>query len=492
MKKNTRIVIFSIFISILIGIVPLGVFVKPTGAAVVSRTYAPDGKGYIEPLPEGSSKFKMHLEGAHYDMGYQMGYLDGYSVQRLASEGWFKNIVTGLLDAPDDILLSVLGDILDYNRLVSVVGSVVPDSTLQAVKAQSGDTIDSRLNKLLMLCRVLVAYNAQYVPAELIRECEGVAAGATAAGFPVTYDDVLLLNMGMDALLALAYPVVEPLLFWLDLFSFLSCSGYVVKGAGTVNSHTIMGRHWQFSSYVLYEEMMIIEYYPSLGFKFISTSAPGFVGVTSAMNNQGIGIGQDMVPAQDCDPARYGMGTLFTARMVAQYSGQYSAAITYITSSLHGCSWIYGIGDGKNGETGGCALEISDNYYRVRNMAYTRPWWAIFSPNPIEKKSDLVTWTNHYIHYNMPSLADSYAIDDSTDRYSWLTNEVLAKYGTIDLVSGATLIDYLHPPKYNYYTGGPDTPVGACITAWDLTTLQTTALFGLYSDPWVTVTLPTA
>ncbi|MBN2156641.1 MAG: hypothetical protein JW776_11425 [Candidatus Lokiarchaeota archaeon] len=488
MKKNTRLTILSIFLTLMIGIVPFVFLIKPAGANN-DRLYSPDGKGYIEEIPEYPGKYRMHLEGTPYQMGEQQGYLGARSVSRLASEDWFKNIVTGLLDAPDFILDIILGDILDYNRLVNVVGSVVDYSILQAVKYVSGDSIDTMLDKLLVLCRALVAHNMIYVPEEFLTECQGVADGANTAGYDdVTYEDVLLLNMGMDALLALAYPVVEPWLFWMDLFSFLSCSGYVVKGYGTVGGHTIMGRHWQFSSYVLFEELMMIEYNPISGNRFISTSAPGFVGLTSAMNDQGIGIGQDMVPAQDCDPANYGMGTLFTARYVAQHCDQYSEAINFITSSVHGCSWIYGIGDGRNGETGGCALEISDNYYRVRDMRYTRPWWAIFSYDTIEKKNDLVTWTNHYIYVRMNDLADSTAIDDSKNRYSWLTNLALNMYGTIDLHSGATLIDYLHPPNYNYYTGGPDMPVGACLTAWDLTTLQAKALFGLYSDQWVIVT----
>jgi hypothetical protein len=248
-----------------------------------------------------------------------------------------------------------------------------------------------------------------------------------------------------------------------------------------------MGRHWQFSSYVLYEEMMMIEYYPDVGYKFISTSAPGFVGLTSAMNERGVGIGQDMVPAQDCDPANYGMGTLFTARYVAQAAAGYDEAINIITSNLHGCSWIYGIGDGLYGTTGGCALETSAHYYRVRDMGYTRPWWAIFSYNPIEKKSDLVTWTNHYIYVRMNDLADAYGVDDSEDRYEWLTNEALDMYGTLNLDTGATLMDYLHPPNYDYYPIGSN--VGAAITCWDLTNLQAKALFGNYNDDWVVVSL---
>jgi hypothetical protein len=483
MRKNTKVAIFSIFLTIVIGIVPLGFFIRPVNAGTITDSW---GAGFIQEISPG--KYKMHLQGSPYEMGFQQGYLGGDSASRLASEGWFKNIVTGLLGASDTILLWVLEDILDYNRLKNVVGSVVDEPTLQAVKFTSGDTVDSCLDKLLALCRVLVAHNSQYAPLELLQECQGVADGSTAKGYTISYDDVLLLNMGMDALLALAYPVVEPLLFWLDLFSFLSCSGYVAKGGATSNGHTIMGRHWQFSSYVLYEEMMMIEYYPNNGYKFISTSAPGFVGLTSAMNERGVGIGQDMVPAQDCDPANYGMGTLFTARNVAQHAAGYDEAINMITSNLHGCSWIYGIGDGLYGTTGGCALETSANNYRVRDMRYTRPWWAIFSFDTIEKKSDLVTWTNHYIYVRMNDIADSYAVDDSKDRYGWLTNEALDMYGTINIDTGATLMDYLHPPNYGYYSD-PAGPVGACITAWDLTTLQAKALFGHYNDDWVTVSL---
>jgi hypothetical protein len=295
-----------------------------------------------------------------------------------------------------------------------------------------------------------------------------------------------MLNMGMDALLALAYPVVEPLLFWLDLFSFLSCSGFVAQGAATVDGRTIMGRHWQFSSYVTSDHMLLMEVIPDSGNAFISTTCAGFVGVTSAMNIQGLGIGNDMVPARDCDPDQFGMGTLLTSRYVMQYCNQLSEAISFISGSQRGCSWIYGLGDGRNGETGGCALETSHSYSYVRDLSYTHPWWAFLSLPTIEKKSDLVTYTNHYIYRTMNNKADSTAIDDSKDRYGWLTNLALDMYGTLDLSTGATLIDYLHPPNYGYYSD-PNGEVGCAVTCWDLTNLDVTALFGNYNDPWLTM-----
>ena len=445
--------------------------------------YSPDGKGYIEELNTG--KQLIHMEGSPYEMGYQQGYLDPVSVTRLASVDWFKAVVMNLLDADDWILEFIMKDVLDYDRLIDEVGSVVDEPTIAAVAAQSGDDLDMLLDKLFSLCRVLIAYNTIYVPQEFLDEIQGVADGATDAGYPVSYEDVLLLNMGMDAMLALAYPVIEPYLFWMDLFSFLSCSGYVAQDAATTDGHTIMGRHFQFTTYVTHEEMSLMEFCPDNGNRFLSTNCAGFVGVSSGMNDQGLGIGNDMVPAQDCDPANFGMGTLLTARYVMQYTNQLSEAINFITTNTRGCSWIYGIGDGRNGETGGVALETSASYYRIRDMTYRRPWWAIFSYNPIEKKNDLVTYSNHYIHYRMNALADSTAIDDSKDRYTWLTNLALDMYGTLNLDTGCTLIDYLHPPNYGYYGSDLTQPVGAAITCWDLTTLEVKALFGHYNDEWV-------
>ena len=316
--------------------------------------YSPDGQGYIQEI--GPNKYLMHLEGNSYEMGYQQGYLGPTSVSRLASQEWFEAVVMNLLDAPEWILTFIMSDVMDYNRLVSEVGSVVDSGTLAQLAAQSGDSLETLLNKMFNLCRLTVEHNTQYVPQEYLDEIQGVADGCTAAGYPVSYEDVLLLNMGMDAMLALTYPVVEPYLFWLDLFSFLSCSGFVVKGQGTVGGHTIMGRHWQFTSYVLHEEMMFMEFVPDSGYSFLSTSCPGFVGITSAMNDQGLGIGNDMVPAQDCDPANFGMGTLLTCRYIMQYKNQLSTAIDHIKNSVRGVSWIYGIGDGRSGETGGVAL----------------------------------------------------------------------------------------------------------------------------------------
>jgi hypothetical protein len=483
MQKKTKITVILSLVMVM-GLTPLA-FIN-FGSAAPGDIIATCGDGYIKDL--GNGKELMHLEGSPFEMGYQQGYLDPISVSQLASQDWFETVIMNLLDAPEWILSIILGDIMDYGRLQDEVGSVIDDATLQQLAASSGDSIEVMLEKMMDLCTLLAWENLQYTPYEYYEEMVGLYYGVYDAGYYVPFDDILLLNMGMDAMLALAYPVVEPWLFWMDLFAFLSCSGFVAEDDATVGGHTIMGRHWQFTSYVLYEEMMFMEFVPDSGNSFLSTSAPGFIGVTSAMNNQGLGIGNDMVPAQDYNPARYGIGTLLTTRYVMQYTSQLSEAISFIQNSIRGVSWIYGIGDGRNGETGGVALETSEHYCSIRSMSYEHPWWAIFSHDQIEHKNDLVTYTNHYIYRRMNDWADSTAIDDSKDRYSWLTNEALNVYGSIDLEVGADLIDYLHPPAYDYYSD-PSGPVGAAVTAWDLTTLQAKALWGHYDDPWVYASL---
>ena len=446
---------------------------------------SPNGKGYLAEISDG--KYKMHLEGSGYEMGFQQGYLDPISVSNLANEDWMIQVIYDLMGQDWTMIHLVLLLVLSYNRLCDVIPEdVIPhrgrSGSLQQYCSWFYHSTDTLLDRGMALCRALVEYNTQYAPQEFLDECRGIADGATAAGYPVSYEDVLLLNMGMDALLGLCYPVVVDLLPLMDIFSFLSCSGYVAQGLSTSGENTIMGRHWQFTTYVLSDEMLVMEYAPDSGHNFVSITCPGFVGVTSAMSDQGIGVAQDMVPTKDCDPARYGMGCLFTARYIAQYADQLSDAIGILNNNRHGVSWLYGVGDGRNGETGGMVLETSNSYVRVRTMNY---FTDESNYNVIENKNDLITYTNHYLYYDMIGDTDSYSVADSLDRYEWLTNEALDVYGSINLDIGSNLIDYLHPPNHDYYSVGSD--VGASVTCWDLTNLKGKSLFGNYNDEWVSI-----
>jgi hypothetical protein len=307
---------------------------------------SPDGKGYIQEISEG--KYLLHMEGTPYEMGYQQGFLDPYSVASICNPDWMFHIVYSRIPVSDpDMKRAIFMQVLDYNRLSSEVGSVISTEILMELSAKPDDDLYTLVYKVLEIAQLLAIHNSQYTPPEFLEEMRGVADGCSDAGYPVSYHDVLLLNMGMDAMLTILYPIM------IDLIAQShSCAGFIAQGEATKNGHTIMGRHWQFTPVILSETFKVMEYVPNRGNRFIATSSAGFVGVTSGMNEKGLGIGMNSVVSADVDPANYGMGVILMTRYIMQYCNQLGEAIDFISNTLRGCSWNIGIGDGRNGQTG--------------------------------------------------------------------------------------------------------------------------------------------
>uniref|UniRef100_A0A7C3RC05 Peptidase C45 hydrolase domain-containing protein n=1 Tax=Archaeoglobus fulgidus TaxID=2234 RepID=A0A7C3RC05_ARCFL len=398
------------------------------------------GKGYIVDLGEG--KYLMHLEGSPYEMGYQHGCLAGEQVERMTKE-FVKSVLVGY-DIPEDL---------------------IPE--------------------LLKLAKEIAKKNEKYIPSEFIEEMRGIADGAKDAGYNVEYEDVLLLNMGFDIILSVAYPIATPIVAWQDRKG-IACDGFVAMDEATSDGRVLMGRSFMFNPEVFHEVAMLIEQYPEKGHRFVSVSAPGFVGVTAAMSSAGIAIGMDMVPAMDTKPFVSGMGCLLTARQVVQYADELSDAINLVKGSKRGVPWLYIVGDGQGKEKGGAVLEVSADKFAVRYLDYKYPNWAMYYdlPRQIEDKDDLVVVANHYIVPEM-YLTISHAVNDSLWRYETLTSLILDSYGKIDVEKGKELVDYLHPPNYGYYGTDENIPVPATRTLFDLTNLELWSLYGMYTDPWV-------
>ncbi len=397
------------------------------------------GKGYIADL--GNGKYLMHLEGDPYEMGYQQGCLAPEAVQRMTKE-FVKSVLEGY-DIPEDMIPG-----------------------------------------LIKLGKEVAKENERYIPSEFIEEMKGIADGARDRGYDVSYEDVLLLNLGFDVVLSVAYPIATPIVAWQDKEG-IACDGFVAMDDATSDGRVLMGRSFMFNPKIFHEVAMLIEQYPDRGHRFVSVSAPGFVGVTAAMSSAGIAVGMDMVPAMNTKPFVSGMGCLLTARQVVQYADELSDAVNMIKGSKRGVPWLYIIGDGQGREKGGAVVEVSADKFAVRYMDYEYPSWAekLNLPKQVEDKDDLVVLANHYIVPEMYS-AVSYAVEDSLWRYETLTNLILQNYGLIDVEKGKELVDYLHPPNYGYYGQDENIPVGASRTLFDLTNLELWSLYGIYSDPW--------
>ena len=440
--------------------------------------YSPDGKGYLEEI--GPDKYLLHVEGSPYEMGYQHGYLAAEGTSRMASEEFFLKVVLGFLGLDGDGLLSALIDVEDVKN---ALGWLIDPEVIE----QIFNDVDQSITELLLQVVLLICQNnVNHVPQEFLEEMQGVADGATDAGYETLFENVLILNMAFDAILSIVYPIITPLLPILEALGIHMCNAFVANGRATTDGRTIMGRDFMFNGAVFHEYALLIEQEPDNGNKFVSTTAPGFVGATAAMNEKGIGIGIDMVPAVDCKPGDFGMGGLLTVRNVIQNADELSEAVNIIKNSKRGVSWIYPIGDGIGFQKGGVAVEVSAHHCYTRYSNYKKPWYLFWLPSEpqIEKKNDLVVITNHFIRPEIHNLALSVAVEDSKWRYETLVDLCLDAYGDIDTAKGKELIDFLHPPNYDYYGNDVTQRVDASITCWDLTNLEVNALYGHYDDPW--------
>lgn len=401
---------------------------------------------YLDANPD-TGKRLLHLEGGPYQIGFQQGWWLANGVYRMTHE--------------------FIVDVLESFGL-------------------SGSSFDALKPLLIATCHA----NEPSVPLEYRMEMLGIADGATANGYDVSYDDVMLINMGFDVLLSVAYPLATPLIA-LEEGGYtlpLDCDGFVAYGNATGNQGVLMGRDFMFTPKVFSEEALLVEYFPTSGSPFVSVTAPGFVGVISAMNASGIAIGMDMVPEIKTKPLASGMGCLLIARKAIQYSEDLDDAINTIKYTHRGVSWLYIIGDGGGASIGGAVVEASPDLVRVRYTDYKYTGHILperYFPRQIENKDDLVVVANHYIIPEMIIVSGSYAIKDSLWRYETLTGLLLDKYGNIDVTNGRELVDYLHPPAYGYYGDDTSQPVGDSRTLYDLTNLRLWTLYGNYNDDWV-------
>jgi hypothetical protein len=404
------------------------------------------GKGYLVRIDGENGKYLLHVEGTPYEMGYQHGYL--------LAEGVYKMVK-------------------EYPKVL-LRGYGIPEEAVPL---------------LLSIGNLVCAANERFVPLEYILEMRGIADGARARGYQVSYEEVRLINMAFDAILSIAYPIVTPLLPLQDMGVNLpiACNAFVAFGEATkpIGGKVLMGRDFMFTEEVFGDYALLIEQFPKRGHPFISVTAPSFVGVTSAMNLEGVSIGMDMIPGMDTRPIMSGMGCLLIARKVIQYASDLPEAINIIKNAVRGVPWAYPIGSPQ----GGAVVESSADFFAVRYTDYRYPkkFRGSCLPDQIEDKDDLVVLTNHFIVPEMILKSKSYAIEDSLWRYETLTSLLLESYGKIDEDKGRALINFLSPlsegPGRDYY-GNKET-VNGTTTLYNNTDRELWALYRLFRDPWV-------
>lgn len=269
---------------------------------------------------ESKAKKKvLYVEGNAYEMGY----------------------LTGLL-APDDVQ-KMTTTFIDRIIFDFIGWEVNPDKIKEIWKILKALIIEGCKNML------------PDIPKAYIDEMKGIADGCKAANptSKVTFDDLCMLNVGIDCLLSYIYAVnnlwdrgIRPE----DLRIPVMCNAFSVFGKATRDGKHYFGRDFMFPTCSVFEYTgCLLIYCPNDGrLPLVSVACPGFVGSIASMNKEGIAMGVDMSPSGNCNHKRPGLNSLLLVRHGIHEAGSATQALTKMVEAQRGVSWDYMIADGKN------------------------------------------------------------------------------------------------------------------------------------------------
>lgn len=288
---------------------------------------------------DGRLKWAYYLEGTPYEMGYLLGLMAEPEIRRMCSE-FNDRVVLEFIDIKfrNRKLERLIGETLQF-LLYWLCGNIYPD-----------------------------------IPAQYKREIEGMLDGCRAANpsTSVTWQELWVLNVGVDAMLSYVYtgslPIKKELPFKITprvLTVPIQCNGFAVFGEAVQDNGHLMGRDFMFPTAGVFQDTAcLIVQNPQDRAPFVSMTAPGIVGCIAGMNVHGIGVGVDMCPSGNCNPARPGLNSLLLARHSIENSQSCDQAIQVMEEAQRGVSWNYILADYHGQKAcvveAGCTVEDQD------------------------------------------------------------------------------------------------------------------------------------
>ena len=500
------------------------------GYKVIDSVTTGSDTGYLSEKTDG--KRCIVLKGSAYNVGYQFG--------RLLPEATYKMTT--------EYPFNMVADFMGFS------------------KESAPGLYDLIFKTTNALCEGAVEDKS--IPPYLLDEMKGMAAGANDGGFEVKYEDVLLVNEGIDALYSIiltgAIPALQEanrilkenvstglvkfsdgkVLYPTANLNALGCNGFVVSGKATVDGRVYHGRDFMFpTGEYFHKEALMAVYLPDDGLPFVTLAAPGFVGLTTGLNAEGVSMGVDVVFGA-ATRATPGTGCLLVVRDIIQNSASLDEAVARMKKLNRGVSWLYVLADKDRSAkyTNGIACETGmkqdkdgkeftngsdllpalskpqysslikelDNLPKAEDgvMVRDQTWkYPVAFKNQkyfneqIEERDDLVIATNHYIIPNMVfttlspwmKLVAGAEIKGSVtiERYEDLNKRLDEAYGTIDYEKARDLIDFMNPNRggiwKDYYT--IDGEIGGHRDIFDNGALTMECLYGFYhpGEPWAKV-----
>jgi hypothetical protein len=508
------------------------------GYKIIDSVTTGDDTGYLAENKAG--KKCVVLKGSAFNMGYQFGRLMPEATYRMTTE-------------------------YPFNMVADFIGFS---------KESAPGLFDLIFKTANALCEGAVKDRS--IPSYLLEEMKGMAAGATDGGFKVKYEDVLLVNEGIDALYSIILSGIVPALNEANIIlknsesaglvkiedgrvffpkanlSAMGCNGFVVSGKATVGGNVYHGRDFMFPTGGYYHKLALMAVYlPDDGLPFVTLAAPGFVGLTTGLNAEGVSMGVDVVFGA-ATRATPGTGCLLVVRDIIQNSASLDDAVSRMKKLNRGVSWLYVLADRDRSTkyTNGIVCEtgmkedIDGNEFtyapdlfkplekllyaglirkleklpkaedgvmvRDQNWVYPESFEGVQNfDGQKENIDDLVVATNHYIIPNMAfttltplmlfMAGAEKKTSESVERYDDLLGRLTADgvYGHIDYDTAKNLIDFMNPnrntgqsdPWNGYYK--VDGQVGGHHDIFDNTNLTMECLYGYYhpDEPWAKVDL---
>ncbi len=288
-----------------------------------------------------SPKFTLYLEGDSYEMGYLLGQLAEPEISRMATE------------FVDEIVLSFIGE----TKRKSLLGEIIAGIVYELSKVMHPD-----------------------LPREFKLEMEGIIDGCQEVNpkSPVTMERLQVLNYGVDILLSLVYtgdfllkriPDMKPQELRIPVF----CNAFCIFGKAA-DRNFFFGRDFMFHTAGVFQDTacMIIYNYKQEDNKtiqpIVSMTAPGMVGSVTGLNSSGVGIGVDMAPAGNCNPAGIGLNSLLLNRYTVQYGTSAHKAVDIMVRSTRGVTWNYIVGDGMYNQAN--VLETGASQFSLNPLQY--------------------------------------------------------------------------------------------------------------------------
>ncbi|HEY9160081.1 MAG TPA: carcinine hydrolase/isopenicillin-N N-acyltransferase family protein [Desulfomonilia bacterium] len=487
-------------------------------------------------------KYCLVLRGSSYCMGYQMGYLLPAGTQQMTG---------AFIDKAAEALTGIKSE--DFPELYNFLKGQV---------------------------RILCEEARPVILDYLEDEMAGMEDGATAHGYKVDARDVMLMNEGFDAMYAILSTGVMPMTQkFADILNglrakltsqkqtvalkrldesvsisggriifpnadpyIMGCNEFVVSGNSTVGGEVYHGRDFMFVTGDIYQDVACMAVYlPEEGHPFIAVSTPGYVGHPTAVNDDGLSMGVDVVRGA-CTRSTPGMGSLFVFRDIMQNSASLDEAVARMKAMDRGVSWLYVIADDDRSVTymNGLVVEegrsdppytgpyvmpvwnqvllwplinklkdepLPDRGMLIRDQSWIYPDefknisigymngdemnYLLYFPDQMESWPDVVVTANNYViprmvftTYNPGMILIKGKIKTTVFRYNKMVEMIGNDYGNIDYEKAREIIDFMNPNRNidnlkRYKIGGPVEGHHAII---DNRARTVKALFGYYGD----------